>query len=85
VTSTRPGSETTDLKVGDHVRANREMPSSGSWSRYDGRRGWVAVINHQKFPNGNTYVEIGVSWTQPTSRRHPAADSWFRADELVRE
>jgi hypothetical protein len=81
--NTRPGSETTGLKVGDAVRVNRETASSGTWSLYDGRDGWIAAVNHQKFPDGRTYVELGVSWVQPTARRNPATDAWFRADELV--
>ena len=83
--TTRPGSESTDLTVGDAVRVNRELASTGTWERYDGREGWVAAVNTQTLRNGSrTYVEIGVSWTQPTRRRHPAADAWFRTDELVR-
>lgn len=81
--TTRPGSEHTRLSVGDRVRANREGARTGTWARYDGREGWVAAINHQTFPNGATYVEVGVSWTRPTNRRNPAVDVWFRTDELV--
>ena len=80
----RPGSETTDLVVGDNVRATRTTVSRGTWRLYDGREGWVAAVNRQTFPDGTTYVEIGVSWTQPTEQRNPAADVWFRADELAR-
>jgi hypothetical protein len=83
MTTTRPGSEKTTFTVGDKVRVNRERASAGSWGRYDGREGFIAAINHQKFPNGNTYVELGVSWTRPTDKRNPATDAWFRNDELV--
>jgi hypothetical protein len=80
--TTRPGSETTGLAVGDPVRVARSGGSTGTWSRYDGRNGWVAALTTQTFPSGVTYVEIGVSWVQPTDRRNPATDAWFRADEL---
>ena len=82
--TTGPGSETTTLAVGDHVRAERTGASTGTWSRYAGREGWVAAVNRQQFPDGRTYVEIGVSWIRPTDARNPAVDSWFRADELRR-
>lgn len=81
--TTRPGSEMTGLAIGDKVRANRESPRSGTWSAYDGREGWVASINRQRFPDGTTYVEIGVCWFQPTDWAKVSADVWFRADELV--
>lgn len=73
----------TRFTVGDPVRCNRERPSSGTWSRYDGREGWVSAVNRQTFANGAVYVEIGVTWTRPTARRNPAADAWFLPDELV--
>jgi hypothetical protein len=81
--TTRPGSEATTLTAGAAVRVNRAETSSGTWPAYDGRDGWVATVHRQEFPNGNTYVELGVTWTRPTPRRHPAADAWFRADEIV--
>jgi hypothetical protein len=80
--TTAPGSETTALRVGDAVRVARKMASAGTWARYDGRDGWVAAVTAQTFPDGRTYTEVGVTWTQPTQARNPAADAWFRADEL---
>ena len=80
--TTQPGSETTNFTVGDAVQVRRETVSTGTWSRYDGRNGWVAAVNRQQFPSGVNYVEIGVSWTQPTDARNPATNVWFRADEL---
>lgn len=81
--TTRPGSETTRLRVGTKVRVDRARASSGTWARYAGREGWVAAVNREVFPSGVTYVEIGVSWTRP-GKRKPGTDVWFRADELVR-
>ena len=82
--TTRPGSETTDLRVGERVQAARTRASAGTWRRYDGRKGWVAAIYRQIFPTGSIYVEVGVSWVRPTDSRNPSVDAWFRADELVR-
>jgi hypothetical protein len=83
MTTTRPGSEKTDFTVGDKVRVNREEPAKGSWGRYDGREGWVCAVNHQKFPDGNTYVELGVSFLPSAADTKRSADAWFRNDELV--
>jgi hypothetical protein len=77
--TTRPGSEKTRLKVGDHVRVARTTGRSGTWAAYEGRKGWVASLNRQKFPNGATYVEIGVAWNH---HKNAGSDAWFRADEL---
>lgn len=87
--TTRPGSETTRLQVGDAVRVTRTTASTGSWKRYSGREGWVAAINRQRFPDGptgakRTYVELGVSWSVVTADNKRSADVWFRADELAR-
>lgn len=79
--TTPPGSESTSLRVGDTVRATRATGSTGTWSTYDGRIGWVAVVVRQTFPDGRRYVEVGVTWTAP-SKAHPAADAYFRVDEL---
>lgn len=81
--TTAPGSETTDLTVGEPVRVNRATPRSGTWGRYDGRNGWVATINTQTLPQ-TTYTEIGVCWSNVTNWRRASADAWFRADEVVR-
>jgi hypothetical protein len=81
--STRPGSESTDLKVGDHVRCNRAEPPSGSWSRWEGREGYVTAVNRQTFPDGTTYVELGVSFLPSAATGKRGSDAWFRADELV--
>lgn len=78
----RPGSERTELEVGDHVVCRRETGSSGTWSRYDGRDGYVVTINAEEYENGSTYVELGVAWSASSARSHPAVDAWFRADEL---
>ena len=78
---TRPGSERTGLRVGDKVSAVRSVPSRGTWVGHNGRKGWVAAVNRQRFPSGVTYVEVGVTWQAP-SKGHPATDVWFRADEL---
>jgi hypothetical protein len=83
MSTTRPGSEKTDLHAGDRVRVNREAPRRGSWSRYDGREGWVCALNHQTFPTGVTYVEIGVSFLPSAADTKRGADAWFRCDELV--
>jgi hypothetical protein len=79
---TRPGSERTSLRVGDEVRVTRAAPPSGTWSRYQGREGWVVVLNRQRFPDGRGYVEIGVAWSRRGDIDNARADSWFRADEL---
>jgi hypothetical protein len=81
-TTTRPGSETTTLTVGDPVRCHREGAHSQSWSRYEGREGWVTSINHQTFPDGSTYVEVGVSFLPSAATGKRGTDTWFRADEL---
>jgi hypothetical protein len=81
--TTRPGSETTTLTVGDAIRVNRELGRSGTWGLYDGREGWVSTVNRQTFPNGTTYVEVGVCWFKPTNWSKVSAEAWFRADELV--
>jgi hypothetical protein len=79
--TTRPGSEATNLAVGDAVRCRQEGRSA-NWSRYAGREGWVAAVNAQAFPDGTKYVEIGVTWTSPTPKHTPSAAAWFRTDEL---
>jgi len=76
---TRPGSETTVLRVGDKVRAARTTPRSGTWAAYEGRQGWVTAVNRQTFPDGSTYVEIGVAWHRG---EEAGSQIWFRADEL---
>jgi hypothetical protein len=81
--NTRPGSETTNLKVGDRVRMNRAEPARGSWDRYDGREGYVTAVNRQTFPDGRTYVELGVSFLPNVNRTRRGSEVWFRADELV--
>ena len=77
--TTRPGSETTRLRVGDKVRAARTTPRCGTWAGHDGRQGWVTAVHRQTFPDDTTYVELGVAW-----HRGEGAGSqvWFRADEL---
>jgi hypothetical protein len=70
------------LRVGQPVHVNRERVSSGTWSRFRGRQGWVSAVNRQTFRNGATYVEIGVSWNRP-NRGIASTDAWFRDDELV--
>ena len=75
--SPRPGSQGSSLRVGDTVRCERAEPAKGTWSRYAGREGTVIALNRERFPNGTTYVEVGVSF----SRSHAA--TWFRADEVV--
>jgi hypothetical protein len=80
--TTRPGSEATTLAVGDAVRVTRKTGRTGTWSRYAGRTGFVAVLNLQKFPNGTPYVEIGVAWTRQADMTKASADAWFRADEV---
>lgn len=83
--TTRPGSETTDLRPGDRVRVARREPGSGTWHRYDGRKGWVAVVNRQRFPTGRRYVEIGITWHRWADWTKANAETWFRADELERD
>lgn len=80
--TTRPGSEHTRLRVGDKVRVVRQEPRSGTWGRYDGREGYVAVVNRQKFANGRQYVELGVRWTRVADWSRATAEIWFRADEV---
>lgn len=82
--TTRPGAESTALKPGDRVRAARTTPRSGTWARYEGREGYVATVNAQKFPSGATYVEVGVTWTRVADWARAHAEVWFRADELVK-
>jgi hypothetical protein len=81
--TTRPGSETTTLTVGDKVRASRTRGGTRTWAGHNGREGWVVVVNPQQFPSGTTYVEIGVTWTRPRNWKKAAAEVWFRADELT--
>jgi hypothetical protein len=81
--TTRPGSETTTLTPGDRVQVRRELGRSGTWSAYDGRIGWVATVNRQRFPSGDRYVEVGVCWYQPADWARVSGEVWFRADELV--
>jgi hypothetical protein len=57
------------------------MPTRGAWSRYDGREGYVTGVNTQTFPDGRTYVEIGVTF-EARFRFEARADAWFRNDEL---
>ena len=80
--TTRPGSESTYLHVGDKVRVHRQAPRLGTWGRYDGREGWVASINTQRFPSGVTYTEVGVTWTDAADVEKVSADVWFRTDEV---
>ena len=82
--TTRPGSGATDLVVGDRVRVARETGGSGTWSRYDGRTGYVATVNRQRFPDGRQYVELGVTWHRWMDWTKANAETWFRADELER-
>jgi hypothetical protein len=42
----------------------------------------VASINEQRFPNGTTYTEVGVSWDRPSDMARASADAWFRVDEV---
>jgi len=79
--TTRPGSETTNLAVGDPV-VIRTMARSAVSRRYNGRKAWIATVNAQTFPNGNTYVELGVSWCVRSDWTKASADAWFRNDEL---
>ncbi len=81
--TTRPGSETTALAVGDPVRVNRATPRSGSWGGYDGRNGWVATVNAETFPNGTRYTEVGVCWYRVADWAKASAEAWFRTDELT--
>ena len=80
--TTRPGSESTDLTVGDEVIIASTDQRSAIWRRYGGRKGWVAVINTQTFDTGTKYVEIGVAWTWEKDTARMSADTWFRADEI---
>lgn len=84
--STRPttaaGSEACPWRVGQPVRVARIAEPLGSWRRYAGRSGWVASINEQRFPNGTTYTEVGVSWDRPSDMARASADAWFRVDEV---
>lgn len=57
-----------ELTVGTWVRCEREAPPRGTWSRYQGRVGRVAVLNGG---------EVGVSWSG-----RAGADAWFLATEL---
>lgn len=84
--NTRPGSEKTNLRVEDRVRCERTEAARGSWSRYEGREGTVSAINRQKFPNGSTYVEIGVSfgYSARPGQGGGVGVVWFRDDELVK-
>jgi hypothetical protein len=80
--TTRPGSEYTDLKVGDEVFVYIPDARTAVSRAYHGRKGWVAVINAQTFDSGVTYVEIGVSWSLVADLARMSADTWFRADEV---
>jgi hypothetical protein len=80
--TTRPGSESTNLRVGDRVVVAVEDPRSTVSRRYGGREGWVATVNTQRFDSGTRYVEIGVSWTWQKDMEKMSADIWFRADEV---
>ena len=71
------------LRVGDKVRVERERGRSGTWGRYDGRHGWVAVVDTQTFQNGTTYTEIGVRFSQAADLERSSAEAWFRTDEVV--
>jgi hypothetical protein len=70
------------LRVGEMVRCERAESARGTWPRYAGRVGWVAVIRRERFTSGRLYVEVGVSWA-PNAERHGQADSWFLLSELV--
>jgi hypothetical protein len=76
--TTRPGSETTNLRPGNPIRVRR----TGDSSAHNGRTGWVAVVNTQEFPDGRLYTEIGVTWAITRDWARAAADTWFRVDEL---
>jgi hypothetical protein len=78
--TTRPGSEATTLQPGDRVviRIARKRDPGG----YNGRTGYVATLNHQEFPDGRTYVEIGVTWYPYSDWVKASAEAWFRNDEL---
>jgi len=80
--TTRAGSERTPVRLGDEVRVARTERPSGTWSRYAGRTGWVVALNTQRFPNGRSYVEIGVSWARSAQPENDRTDCWFRGDEV---
>lgn len=70
------------MRIGDPVLVAREAPGEGTWERYAGRRGWVASINRQRFPDGSSYVEYGVTFTHRRNMVKAAAEAWFRPTEL---
>jgi hypothetical protein len=65
-----------NIHVGDRVVCNREAPAHGTWSRFAGRKGWVAVV---KTSEG----EIGVSWSRREDMTKAEADAWFLPTELL--
>jgi hypothetical protein len=81
--TTRPGSERTDLVVGDDVRVTLRDGCADSRG-YNGRWGRVASISTQAFPSGSTYVELGVTFGKRDNIVKAQADAWFRNDELTR-
>jgi hypothetical protein len=70
------------IQVGDEVRCERAEPAAGTWPRYAGRVGRVALIHTERFSSGRVYVEVGVCWDMNPDR-HGQADSWFLPSELV--
>jgi len=67
------------ITVGDEVRCERSAPSNGTWPRYAGRTGTVAVLIERI---EDVWIgEVGVAWG---SAAHHGAASWVRPDELVR-
>lgn len=82
--TTRPGSESTVLNVGDLVRV--DLGPRGSWQKWHRRKGVVASINEEIFPyNRGTHVEIGVHFgpVKPDHLIQAEAHAWFRDDELI--
>jgi hypothetical protein len=78
--TTKPGSETSNLRPGAPVRIVR----TGVSPTYAGRSGWVAVVNTQTFDNGlPTYTEIGVTWSIARDWERAHAEAWFRVDEVT--
>ena len=82
--TTRPGSETTTLVVGDTVTVSLRAGAADSRG-YNGRTGRVASINTQTFLNGTTYVEIGVTFRKQNDMAKASAEAWFRVDEVLHD
>lgn len=64
------------FKIGDRVRAEREAPARGSWSRYAGKTGWVQEVRRPG--KDKTYIEIGVKFTKSRNK----SQAWFLPEEL---